>query len=608
MPAMDLSDVLERCQTLRTIDPTALSERYRIRAIMNGGTDGIYAVMAWDLGKGSSSHRTRQQVQSTYGVDLPTVNLVASGMRKLAQSVGRAPTLKAPIADNEDIRRKYEAKTDVVRGWDHAQAMELQYPQLGRWLPGYSQIMWKIKNRAYTEGTTYPYAEMIDPYDIYPGWFGPDAEPREVCRVRKVPLIALKDAYGEAWDEIYERMRAKRAGQPIVAAAPTTGTTRVVGWEGPQTGVEVLEYHHEGGAQYVIPEIEMQLTYVPNPLDSGPAFVLRKKFDFDRQLSHYHHVIGLMSMMAKLNIIGLIQAEDSAFRETNIIGEGLSSQDYQRGRFATNVFEPGTRIEKPTGDPANQVWAQVDRLERQLRIGAGYDVSQDGQSPNSFATGASIRELGQSGAAEVREYQLTMQHAIQSVDAKRLEWAQALWASERRKVFDMSKPNTTYKPSSTIKGDFRTRRVYGAMATWDDATKAVTGLQYLQAGVFDIETVQEGVDGLESSTQILTRNRARRAEEALYGLLAQPPEMRDPATVMALVEIMKNPDQQQTVLEKYLTPEEPAMTPEQEQFAMAGGGPPGAEMGGPPEAVTSVLSRLEADKVGGGVQTVGQLG
>jgi hypothetical protein len=606
---MELSDILDRCHTLRLMDPLALSERERIRSIMNGGVDGIYAVMAWDLGSQNSGRATRQQIADTYGIDLPVVNLVASSMRKMAQSIGRPPTLKAPLADDEEVRRKWEKRTAIVRGWSQEQEMDLQFPMLGRWLPGYSQIMWKLKNRTSKVGRVgYPYAEIVDPYDVYPGWFGPDQEPSEVCRVRKVPINALKEAYGEAYDEIYAKLQSRRTGQPIISASPTTGTMRMVGWEGPQTGIEVLEYYHADGTEYVIPEIEMRLMHVPNPLESGPAFTFRKKFDFDRQLSHYHHVIGLMSMMAKINIIGLVQAEDSAFRETNIIGE-MAQGEYERGRFAVNMFEPGTRIEKPTGDPANQIWAQADRLENQLRVGAGYDVAQDGRSANSYATGSSVRELGQAAANEVREYQMTLRYATESIDSKRLEWAEALWASERRKVFDMTRPNQTYKPKTDIKGDFRTRRVYGAMATWDDATKAVTGLQYLQAGVFDVETIQEGVDGLENTTQILTRNRARRAEETLFSLLSAPPEARDPATVMALVEIMKNPDGQQTILEKYLTPEEPAMTPEQEQFAMAGaGGPPGMEAAGvSPEAVTSVLSRLEADKIGGGVQTVGQL-
>ena len=54
-----------------------------------------------------------------------------------------------------------------------------------------------------------------------------------------------------------------------------------------------------------------------------------------------------------------------------------------------------------------------------------------------------------------------------------------------------------YTPSSDIDGNFLTRRKYGAMATFDEAGKVVTGLQLLQAGIIDKETMQREMDGLE---------------------------------------------------------------------------------------------------------------
>ena len=45
-----------------------------------------------------------------------------------------------------------------------------------------------------------------------------------------------------------------------------------------------------------------------------------------------------------------------------------------------------------------------------------------------------------------------------------------------------------YNPSSDIMGSYKTRRVYGAMAGYDEPQKIVTGLQLLQAGIIDKET------------------------------------------------------------------------------------------------------------------------
>ena len=211
----------------------------------------------------------------------------------------------------------------------------------------------------------------------------------------------------------------------------------------------------------------MQLAYIPNPLESGPTFVMTKRFSFDELQGQYHHVFGLMAMMAKLNILGLIGVEDSTFRETNIIGD-MVGDTYERGRFAVNVFEPGTRIEKPTSDQIQQTFQAINILERQFRIVAGYDVAQDGQSPNSFATGEGIKELGSSADMNVKEYQTAIKHSIELIDRKRLEWEEVMHAKEKKKVYwyeGGTQFEETYIPAEDIAGYYRTKLIYGAMAT-----------------------------------------------------------------------------------------------------------------------------------------------
>jgi hypothetical protein len=612
---MDLNQKLERIDFLRQMNSDVHSERDRIRAIMNGGPDGIKAVMMWDhSGKSSSSSSSTDA--DDFGADLPTVNLIASGMERLAQMVGRAPTLKPPHADDEKIRERFQRRIDIVNGWDYLQRMELQFPQVGRWLPGYGFCVWTIKQATAPNGDPYPKVELRDPYDTYPGWFGPDQQPEELAIVRKVPIGAVEQAYPESfnWGEVYEALKKKRGGSDKVLVTRSSsgsqwGTGKQRGWEGKSTGVEVIEYYYPGGTCYVIPELKMELVDIPNPIDQ-PTFVLAQRFSFDRNISQYHHVIGLMGMIAKLNMLGLIAAEDSVFRETNIIGE-LESGVYERGRFALNLFAPGSRVEKPVGDLQQQVWAQIDRLISQMRIGSAYDVSQDAISPNSFATGAAIQELGASSVNNVKEYHTVLRHGMERVDERRLAWAEAMWPNKRCKIFDIGGGREWYRPSQDIKGDHRTRRLYGAMATWDDSRKAVVGLQYNQAGAIDIETIQENMDGLTDIGLINERIRARKAEEVLMARLANEDPNMNPAASMALVEIMVNPTKALSILQKHFTPEDPQLSPEEQQFLQQGGvpgGPPqeGVPQGPPP--VTSVLSRVEqGGDIGGGVQTVGTI-
>ena len=606
----ELSYVLDRAATLKAMNQQSLTERSRIRAIMNGGVEGIYAVMAWNLGKGASM--SHSDIAGTYGVDLPTVNLLASGLERVAQKIGRAPSLKAPVMEDADERRRQQKKIDVVSGWDWRQRIELQYPQTGRWLPGYAFATWIVKGRKDPDGTPWPYVELRDPFDVYPGWFGSDQQPEEMAMVKVAPLHSLKHAYPDlGWDDLEKRLQRSRSSSSLSQNSGIVfGSQRTGAWEGPQTGIEVVEYMDSDGTSYVIPELEMMLTYVPNPLDSGPTFTFAKRFSFDRQISQYHHVIGLMSMMAKLNILGLIASEDSVFRETNIIGE-LESGEYKRGRFAVNFFAEGSAVSKPTGDVPQQVWAQIDRLERQLRIGAAYDVGQDAISPQSYATGAAVRELRSSESANIAENQLVLRHGSERVDEKRLEWATKMWRSRRTKIFDMAGTERYYKPATDIGDDYRTRRLYGAMATFDDQAKVVVGLQLLQGGIMSVETLQENIDGLEDLVRENDRIAAKTASDTLFARLAQRSE-QDPKADAALVEIAANPSERTTILTKYFTPQEPQLSPEEQMalMAQAQGGLAPAE-GLPSEAppdVTSVMSRVEASgATAGGAQTVGTM-
>jgi hypothetical protein len=430
-----------------------------------------------------------------------------------------------------------------------------------------------------------------------------------VAITRNIGRKELRRIYPEL-GEVMD-MKWKRTAS---SAVPIIGQSS--GWEGnPHRPVELVEYLCKDGTHIVVPELERECAFIPNPLESGPAFVMTKRFSFDQLQSQYHHVFGLMAMMAKLNILGLIATEDAVFRETNIIGEMIGST-YDRGRFAVNQFEPGTRIEKPTSEQLQQTWQAINVLERQFRVVAGYDVAQDGQSPNSFATGQGIRELGSSADLNVREYQTAIKHSVELIDLKRLEWEEKLHANEKKKVFYFEGGNQfeeKYKASKDIDKDYRTKRVYGAMATFDENSKIIAGLQLVQARIMDRRTMQENLDGFENVSLINERIDQDSAKEMLLQSLGQRAAQGDPAADMALVEILDKPSGAVTTLKKIFTPEEPEMSPEEAAMAGMGGPggmpgmPPGAEQlqGGPPPGVSTILSQMESP--GGGAQTVGQM-
>jgi len=587
------SEVNERIDALRHLHHD--SDRERIRAVMNGGARGIQAVLTW-----GSDNPAKEAAE--LGIDLPTANIMWSGLEKLAQRIGRAPTLKTdmlPIRDTDLARKAAEKRQRIVGGWDEMDRTEMQFPQIGRWLPGYGFTMHRIRERTF--GTdTYPVAELRDPYDVYPGWFGAGQQPEEVAIVRRVPESQLR--------RLYPKMGAVSAGIGSVVWGRN-------GWEGNGGDLEVVEYINAEGSYVVCTEAQQIVGFIPNPLESGPAFVLTKRFAFDQLKSQYTHTFGLMAMMAKLNLLGLIGAEDSTFRETNVFGE-LIEGDYDKGRDAINFLEPGTRVEKPTGDQVNQTWQAINILERQFRIVAGYDVQQDAISPNSFATGAGMQELQGSADNNVREYQTAIKHSVELIDRKRLEWEDKMHPGAKKRVYwyeGGTKFEETYTPNEDINGDYRTRRVYGAMATFDETSKLLAGMQLLGARVIDTRTLQENLDGLDNIGLINERIDQDQAKRMMLDGLGQMFAEKDPAAGMALNEIYKNPSGISATLDELFDPKQPEMSLEEQAMAQGGGGMagqmpggPGAEMGQTsPESMQTILSLMEGQS--GGAQTVARI-
>lgn len=584
---MDFDQIRLKAHHLR--NQHDLMDRYRIRAVMNGGPEGVRAVLGW------GDDGPDETIQNL-GADLPTANVMYSGLERLAQRIGRAPTLKTdmlPTKDNQTSRSRAEKRHRIVSAWDELDRLELQFPQIGRWLPGYGFTLHRIGEDT-QGGEVFPVARLRDPFDVFPGYYGPNQQPTEVAIFRRVDYRTLKANFPGV-----------SVPKDSYKAARSFGSFG--GWEGGnvQGDVTIIEYINETGSWTIVEETGDTLSFKPNPLSSGPAFVVTKRASFDKIKGQYAHAFGLMAMMGKLNLLGVIGAEDSTFRETNVYGD-MESEKYEKGREAINFFAPGTRVEKPTGDIVNQTWQAINILERQFRIVAGYDVQQDGTSPNSFATGQGMKELQSAADNNVREYQTAIKHSMELIDRKRLEWMDVMHPNTERKVFwfEGSKENEEkYTPSKDIAGDYRTRRVYGAMATFDETSKILAGLQLLGAGVIDTRTLQEQLDGLHNISLINERILQDQARDALLQSLGTRSAQMDPAADMALVEILDTPTQAITTLKRFFTPQEPQLSPA--EAAMVQTGAPGAGPGpslGAPDPIQTILTQLEGE--GGGAQTV----
>ncbi len=490
---------------------SAYSTRGRIRAIMNGGPDGLLALLG-------------DQIKGFQDYQIPVPNLMMSGLEHLAQKIGRIPNLKVDVPNGKDsdrARKKAEKIARIVTAYDDTQKLDLQMPQVGRWLPGYGFAVWVIREMKDANGTPYPCAELRDPYNCFPGYYGADQQPKEMAIVRRVPKTALSKAYPKSADKINSKdfYQANTLGIGNAYASAYTDSYNGSWANSNGEGDLIAEYYNEEGTYIYHMTSGTILDFIPNPLDSGPSFVVAKKFAFDRLQGQYDQIIGLMASMAKINVMSIIAMEDAVFTETNISGE-IESGQYRKGRFAVNYLAPGTQVSKPASNVPYQIFQQIDRIERQLRVGGSYPVTDDSQSPLSFATGRGLEELGASMSLMIREYHTVMSDAIEMIDAKRLEWDEKMYGGQSKDLsgyYDNQFYSEKYNPTSDIMGSYKTRRVYGAMAGYDEPQKIVTGLQLLQAGIIDKQTLQENLDGLDNLVRV--NDRITKKKQTVYCLI-----------------------------------------------------------------------------------------
>jgi len=537
-------------------------QKARIKAILNGGADGIKALLG--------------NTMETSDADLlPAPNMLQSGIDRLAQKISGIPQVRVDVPnENDSTRSKLRAEKleRIVTNYDDKQNLLGQLQQAARWLPGYGYCAWVITTKRDTNGFVYPSAELRDPYDTFPGNFGPDQKPRELAVLRRIPRYKLAQIYPEFAQQILKQDEdAEDAQTDNASPFLSYENNREQGWEdNTYSGVRVIEYYDMGGTYVIFPERNMILDFIPNIL-STPPFVFMKRVSFDQLKGQYDHVIGLMAMMAKINIMSAIAMEDSVFTETNISGE-IESGQYRKGRFAVNYLAPGTQVSKPMNNIPYQLFQQIDRLERQLRMVGGYPVTDDSQSPNSFVTGAGLSELNSTMSLMISEYRDIFKSALVEMDQKRLEldvlvsYSTGISKKPMAGFLNGSAFAENYQPLNDIGGDFKTRRIYGVMAGFDEPQKIVTGLQLLQAGVIDVETLQDNIDGLENIAKVQERIRKNKAEQVLFDSILARSAQGDAAATMAAIAIYEYPAAITEIMKQFYTPQEPQMTPEQEMM------------------------------------------
>ena len=567
---MKVDNIIDRVVDLKALHDKALPDRDKFRKIINGGVDGIREL----LGPNAAQS----------GADLPAPNLLLSALDRVAQKIGRVPNLEVPLSVNKDSIRAKDRRDKlerIVHAYDEHQNLTMQLPQVGRWLPGYGFVVWTIETKHDSNGYPYPCATLRDPYDCYPGYYGTAQQPEELAVIRRIPEPDLVKMYPELKSYFNTKNKRKAPGGVTVAGNLSMGAGNEERWESSRGGEVLVEYMNDLGTHVVHVASKKIVDFVPNPLKSGPSFVVAKRFSFDALQGQFDQVIGLMSAMAKINIMSVIAMEDAVFTETNIVGE-LESGKYRKGRHSVNYLSPGTQVVKPVTNLPYQLFDQVSRLERHLRVVAGYPVQDDAISPNSFVTGRGLEELQSGVGAMTKEYHTILANALQQVDSKRLEYDEIVHGNIKRSISGVYRGSVfeeNYTPDRDINGAYKTVRKYGAMASFDEPQKIVTGLQLLQAGIIDKQTMQEEMDGLDNLQMVNDRITKEKAERVLFESLLAQAQQGNLKAMGALSSIYADPKSMVDILENFFAEAQDEQEEQQEMMQQAlmaqqGGGVP----------------------------------
>ena len=130
------------------------------------------------------------------------------------------------------------------------------------------------------------------------------------------------------------------------------------------------------------------------------------------------------------------------------------------------------------------------------------------------------------------------------------------------------------------------------MAGFDEPQKIITGLQLLQAGIIDRQTMQEEMDGLQDLTKINDRITKERAERVLFESLLARSQQGDMQAMSAITEIYRNPNKIDDILEEFFS--EQVEQQQEQQLAAAAAQQPGAAPGQGPTSVQDIFAQIAA--------------
>lgn len=479
-------------------------------------------------------------------------NLIWAAARTIGQRVGRFPrVIVNPSRRDVDDKAVDNAEKHETQLMDDL--LRFNFPavlsQACYWLVTHDLMPLVVRPSPFYGC---PVIEVKDPLTAYPGTVWPHKpEVYDVLFAQRVPAYHAARLY------------------PEVASALSRQTSRES-----LDYVVLAEFFDTDGLTVALLEPEcIEIDYIPSILPKKITTFISRGFSPDLDFhGQFDHVVPILIAQAKLTGLVIALAEQNVFAETNVFAELSSNQaKYAWGPNAVNFFAPapGARVEKSINNMSPQVFQELDRLERSIRIGGGFPSQLSGEPVATIATGKGIEELTVTVDDNVNYLQTVVQDVLGRAFRCYTDMAKAMGSAG----------SDDYQSNDKVKITIR------HLAS-SDPSETVGLLQKIDSKLLSRTTVRQRLDEIEvpEREEVLIETETLR-DAILQGVTeraAAPPEAGGmaPSDIAKLIQMRRNG----------VTIEDAVMQLEQAQQAAAAASQSGGA-GGPPSL---------ADLMGGG--------
>lgn len=507
--------------------------------------------------------------------DRPMVaNALDVAARDFADLLAPLPTITIPPeAPGDAAQRRADKRSRIAAGYWTDWRWEVKQRQLALWymIFGYAATcLWPYNLRLNKPA---PAADVADPQGYYPGPVGGYGEqPRDGLIVSSQTAAEIADLYPDA--------------RPHLVKKGPRGETAMDDLD----RLVVARYHGPGEISLFLPEQACPLTRISLPAAlTHPTLLCAANpsvaaGDFS---SHFAQLLGLILARARLAALVIAYGERQ-IHSPIAVGENT---EYVQGADAVLRLGPNDQMPQKVQIPIVQdLWRELDTMERDLRIGTRRPSSRDGESPVSYATGKGIDQLAQGVDSQLAAHQMSLRALHADVIAASFDLDEAMYPRRERQIGNLAE---TYVPAADIAGRRAVEATYGLLMGTNPSYATVMLSQLVAAGFISVETAQEQLRMIPELSKERDRLRRQQGEQAMLAFIQATASQGDPAGLQAAMQLA--PDSPVgKVVKEMLAAQQQAAAPPDDAGAMAGLGGPGM----PPEPAAAVEDATQALRAG----------